>query len=116
MRFRLALVVILATLVAAPVASAYIKLYGTVGPGPTIVLKRGNGTVVKSMHHGTRTFVIHDKSAAHNFHLVGPGVDKRTNIGFVGTRKWIGIVLRPGTYTILCDAHPSTMRKTFQVN
>jgi hypothetical protein len=116
MRLRLVLAaVFVAALLAVPSAQAYVHYYGTVGPTATIFLKRGDGTNVTRAVHGLRTFVIRDRSAGHNFHLFGPGVDRRTGIALVGTRTWTPVRLRIGTYVFRCDAHPKTMRKTFVV-
>jgi hypothetical protein len=115
MRFRALLVAVPVALLAAP-AAAYTTFYGTVGPGTTIVLKRANGTVVRNASRGNKTFVIRDRSASHNFHLRGPGIDRRTGVAFVGTRTWSPLLLRVGRYTIVCDRHPLTMVRRFNVS
>jgi hypothetical protein len=116
-RLRLIFVAaVMAALVIPSVAQAYPRLYGKVGPDMTITLKRADGTVVHSIGHGRKTFIIRDRSSAHNFHLFGPGsVDRATGIAFIGRRKWRGVRLRAGTYTYRCDAHTSTMTRTFTV-
>jgi hypothetical protein len=116
MRFRALLVAVPVALLAAPAAQAYTTFYGTVGPGTTIVLKRANGTVVRNASRGNKTFVIRDRSASHNFHLRGPGIDRRTGVAFVGTRTWSPLLLRVGRYTIVCDRHPLTMVRRFNVS
>lgn len=117
MRFRvLLLAAALAVLAVPSLAQAYPHFYGKVGPGTTISLKRGDGTVVKHASPGLKTFVIRDRSSAHNFHLFGPSVDRHTGVAFVGKRKWSPVQLFAGTYTILCDVHSDTMRKTFTVS
>jgi hypothetical protein len=116
MRFRALLVAVPVALLAAPAAQAYTTFYGTVGPSSTIVLKRANGTVVRNASRGNKTFVIRDRSASHNFHLYGPGVDRRTGVAFMGTRTWSPVLLRVGRYTIVCDRHPSTMFRRFNVS
>src|SRR5439155_23706029 len=55
-------------------------LVGTVGPGFTITLTKGGKKVTK-LTHGTYVFKISDKSNIHNFHLTGPGIDKKTSVG-----------------------------------
>jgi hypothetical protein len=96
MRLRALLVAMAVALLAAPAAQAYTTFYGRVGPGTTIVLKRADGTVVKKARHGNKTLVIRDRSSSHNFHLYGPGVDRRTGVAFVGTRTWSPVLLRVG--------------------
>jgi hypothetical protein len=116
MRFRALLVAVPVALLAAPAAQAYTTFYGTVGPGATIVLKRANGTVVRNASRGNKTFVIRDRSSFHNFHLKGPGIDRRTGVAFVGNRTWSPLLLRVGRYTIVCDRHPLTMVRRFNVS
>ena len=116
MRLRALLVALPVALLAAPAAQAYPTFYGTVGPGTTIVLKRANGTVVRNTSRGNKTFVIRDRSASHNFHLYGRGVDRRTGVAFVGTRTWSPVLLRVGRYTIVCDRHPLRMVRRFNVS
>jgi hypothetical protein len=114
MRLRFALVIaVIVALVVPSIAAA--RLYGRVGPGTTITLKRGDGSTVNSVKHGTKTFIIRDRASNHNFHLTGPGVDRKTGVAFVGRRKWASVQLSVGKYTFLCDVHPNTMRKTFTV-
>jgi hypothetical protein len=116
MRFRALLVAVPVALLAAPAAQAYTTFYGTVGPGATIVLKRGNGTVVRNASRGNKTFVIRDRSSVHNFHLYGPGIGRRTGVTFVGRRTWSPLLLRVGRYTIVCDRHPLAMIRRFNVS
>jgi hypothetical protein len=116
MRLRALLVAVPVALLAAPAAQAYTTFYGTVGPGTTIVLKRANGTVVRNASRGNKTFVIRDRSSFHNFHLYGPGIDRRTGVAFVGKRTWSPLLLRVGRYTIVCDRHPLTMVRRFNVS
>lgn len=116
MRFRALLVAVAVALLAAPAAQAYTTFYGTVNAPSRIVLKRANGTVVRNASRGNKTFVIRDRSSSHNFHLYGPGVDRRTRVAFVGRRIWSPVFLRVGRYTIVCDRHPTTMIKHFNVS
>src|SRR3954468_22073766 len=54
------------------------KLKGTVGPGFTIVLKKGT-TKVKTLKPGKYSITVADKSTIHNFHLRGPGGEKENH-------------------------------------
>ena len=89
------------------------KLVGTVGPGFTITLKQGTKKVTK-LKAGKYTFVIHDKSSIHNFHLIGRGVNKKTGVAFVGDMTWT-VTLKAGKYTYQCDPHAASVRGSFRV-
>jgi hypothetical protein len=107
------LVAALAAVSAAPAKPKALK--GTVGPGYTIKLADAAGKRMKTLTAGKYSFVVADKSASHNFHLVGPGVNKAiTKISFRGTKTFV-VTLKPGKYRYRCDAHPSEMKASFTV-
>jgi hypothetical protein len=118
MSHRHAILAVLAVFAAfvllAPAAAKANTFYGRVGPGFTITLKRADGTIVRRVQHGRHTFVIRDRSSIHNFHIFGPGVDRRTGVAFTGRRRW-SVRLRTGTYRYRCDPHRTTMRGRFTV-
>ncbi|MET0201827.1 MAG: plastocyanin/azurin family copper-binding protein [Gaiellaceae bacterium] len=95
--------------------SASGTLEGETGPGFEIEVKQ-NGEDAESVKAGTYTLKVEDKSASHNFHLIGPGVDEKvTDVGFVGD-KTVTVTLKQGTYTYQCDPHASSgMKDTFEV-
>ena len=67
-------------------ASASGTLEGETGPGFEIEVKQ-NGEDAESVKAGTYSLKVEDKSDQHNFHLIGPGVDKQvTEVGFVGDK------------------------------
>jgi plastocyanin len=88
-------------------------LTGTDGPGFTITLKKG-AVKVKSVKAGKYKIVIKDRSNIHNFHLTGPGVNKKTSVGAVSTVTWT-VTLKKGTYRYVCDPHVSSMKGSFKV-
>ena len=45
------------------------------------------GHKVKKLKAGTYVFKISDKSTIHNFHLTGPGVNKKTSVGGRARRR-----------------------------
>lgn len=92
-----------------PPAPKPTKLVGTIGPGPTISLANAAGTRVRTVKKGAATVTVRDRSRAHDFHLVGPGVNRRTGVAFRGTQMWT-VKLRAGTLRWFCDAHPKTLR------
>ena len=95
--------------------SASGTLEGETGPGFEIEVKQ-NGEDAESVKAGTYTLKVEDKSDQHNFHLIGPGVDKKvTEVGFVGD-KTVTVTLKKGTYTYQCDPHAASgMKGTFEV-
>jgi hypothetical protein len=73
------------------------KLAGKVGPGARIALSR-------SAKAGKTTIAVNDLSAKDNFHLMGPGVNKKTGVAFMGKVSW-SLSLKKGSYTYRSDAH-----------
>jgi plastocyanin len=105
------LTTILATLaLASPVfgAASANTLTGTVGPGFTIKM---NKQTVKA---GTYVITIHDLASIHDFHLTGPGVNKKTSVTGTGTTKWT-VKLKKGTYNFVCDPHHTIMHGVLKV-
>ena len=85
-------------------------LFGMVGAPDdaeafTIALVDNSGKPVTSLEAGAYRVKVTDPASYHNFHLTGPGVDKRTSIFGTGKVTW-DLVLRSGTYTFVCDPHP----------
>ena len=96
-------------------ASTSAELDGEVGPGYDIEVKQ-NGQDAESVKAGTYTLKVEDKADIHNFHLIGPGVDKEvTSVPFQGEQT-VTVTLQKGTYTYQCDPHASQgMKGTFEV-
>ena len=104
---------------------------GLVGEDPT--LQRGGRTVQQlpklvgivndarditisdtSLTKGRYKIVVRDSTKRHNWRVYGPGVEKSTSVR--GTGRWVWRVdLRRGTYTVVCDPHPTSMTFTFRV-
>jgi plastocyanin len=90
------------------------KLHARVGPSFTISLSTEAGARVTKLDPGTYEIQVDDMSEEHNFHLTGPGVDRATEIGEVGTQQWT-VTVRDGTYTYVCDPHQGMMEGSFTV-
>jgi plastocyanin len=88
-------------------------LNGTVGPGYTISLTQG-GKHVSKLPAGQYTIVVNDKANIHDFHLSGPGVDKKTSVSGQGATTW-KVTLKKGTYHYQCDPHATVMNGSFTV-
>jgi plastocyanin len=80
-----------------PPPPVMLKLAGSVGPGAKISLAR-------TAKAGKTVITIRDRTKKDNFHLTGPGVNKKTGIAFTGTVKWT-VTLKAGAYTFRSDAH-----------
>jgi NitT/TauT family transport system substrate-binding protein len=87
-------------------------LEGTVGPTARIVM-RSAGTNAVRLDPGKYVVVVKDLSKKLNFHLVGPGVNKKTGTGQTGTVRW-SISLRPGRYAYSSDT--GGLRGSFRVS
>jgi plastocyanin len=115
LRTRLAVLTLLALslVVVGSSSAATTTLNGTDGPGFTITLKKGSKKVT-SLKAGKYKIVIQDKSDIHNFHLIGPGVNKKTGVGPQGKFTWT-VTLKKGTYRYICDPHATIMKGSFKV-
>ena len=105
-----------AALAAAPaIADTPQPLRGHTGPGFEIAIVDANGTAVKAIDTpGTYTLVVDDRSELHDFHLVGPNVDRATAVEGMGTETWT-LDLANGTYNYFCDPHATIMKGSFTV-
>ena len=105
-----------AALIAVPAyaKSSAVTLKGETGPGFHIDVEKA-GKDLKTTKAGTYKIKVEDKSSIHNFHLIGPGVNKKTSVSFTGETTWT-VKLKPGRYTYQCDVHASAgMKGTFKV-
>jgi plastocyanin len=96
-------------------AMSHPVLVGTTGPGFSIeVTKKGKD--VKALKAGTYTLIVHDKASIHDFHLIGPGINKViTSVSFTGT-KTVTVTLKKGKYRYQCDPHAASgMKGSFAV-
>ena len=80
----------------------------SVGPKRTISLKP------KTAQVGPATITVNDRSRGDNFHLTGPGVNKKTAVVFRGRVTW-NVTLQPGIYSYRSDKHKS-LRGSFRVS
>jgi hypothetical protein len=79
-----------------------------------ISLRTSRGARVTRLKAGRYRIVVRDRSTKHNFHLLGPGVNKRTTARFRGTVTWT-VTLRKGkTYRFVSDPQARRMRGSFR--
>jgi plastocyanin len=114
--FLAALIGAAAAAVAVSASASNPTLKGEVGPGYKIEVTMGHDKDVKTLKAGTYKLVVEDKASVHDFHLIGPGLNKKiTSVPFVG-EKTVVVKLRKGTYTYQCDPHASLgMKGHFRV-
>jgi plastocyanin len=91
-----------------------VRLVATVGPRNTITLTR-NGARVRTLPAGAYVIVVRDRSKRHNFHLTGPGVNRKTAVGRTGTVTW-RVTLGAGTFRYVSDPQAKRVRGTFVVS
>ena len=91
-------------------------LEGIVGTNDAFVISLvgANGAKFTHLDAGTYTIVVHDRSAEHNFHLTGPGVNQSTDVEGTGDATWT-VTLQNGIYRYLCDPHAGIMNGRFAV-
>jgi plastocyanin len=104
------------TFAATQAKSATRTLTGTTGPGFVITMNKPSGkrTTNLTVAAGTYVITIRDLSSIHNFHLSGPGFNKRTSVPATGTTKWT-VKLKKGTYRFVCDPHIAIMHGILKV-
>ena len=78
----------------------------------TITLTEG-GSRVRSVTENTYKVTVNDTSTKQNFHLTGPGVNKKTSV-VAKTRKTWTLSLKPGKYTYRSDKS-RRLKRTFTV-
>jgi plastocyanin len=90
------------------------RLSASVGPGFTISLRTAAGSPVRSAAAGPYSVVVRDRGRIHNFHLTGPGVNRKTSVRFTGGVTWRVTIRRGATYRFVCDPHARSMRGSFR--
>jgi plastocyanin len=90
------------------------RLFATVEGVVTITLVDASGRPVTQLDPGTYDVVVEDASDIHNFHLLGPGVDLKTETPELVRTTWT-VTFVEGRYTYVCDPHDGLMRGNFVV-
>jgi NitT/TauT family transport system substrate-binding protein len=90
-----------------------LTLEAAVGPGRFISL-RLDGRRVTTLNAGRYTIVVNDRTASHNFHLTGPGIDRRTGLRTRGRSTWT-LTLGRGTFRFASDARAGSLTGSFKV-
>jgi hypothetical protein len=89
------------------------KLFARVGPKRTISLKTASGARVKSVTAGRYRISVRDATRVDNFHLIGPGVNKKTGIKARTSTTW-SVTFRSGPVRYRSDASKK-LRGSFAV-
>jgi hypothetical protein len=77
-----------------------------------ITLMNG-GSRVRSVAENTYRVTVNDTSTKQNFHLTGPGVNKKTGVAAKARKTWT-LSLKPGKYTYRSDKN-RRLKRTFTV-
>ena len=89
------------------------KLRGEVNRNFEITLRSARGANVGAVKGGAAyTIAVRDRSAEHNFHLVGAGVNRKTAVKKVQTATWKVTFRKGARYAFYCDPHREDMRGT----
>jgi len=115
-KIRFLLIVTVAALVtAAPATSKTLpQLFGTVGPGSTFMFVNKADKPIRTLRPGKYTITVQDFSKAHNFHIVGPGLNVKTSLKGKGSSGW-AVVLKAGTYRYYSDGSARKLKGSFRV-
>ena len=87
------------------------KLSGKV-TATAITLTNG-GSRVSSLTENTYRVTVNDSSKKQNFHLTGPGVNKKTGVAAKARKTWT-LSLKPGKYTYRSDKN-RRLKRSFAV-
>jgi hypothetical protein len=85
-----------------PRRAAPTRLSGRIGPGAKITLTNAAGKRATRVKAGRFRITVKDVSQTENFHLTGPGLNRRTGVRFRGTTTWT-VTLRAGRYVYRSD-------------
>jgi plastocyanin len=96
-----------------PPAAKPARLLASIGPGAKINLVTPAKKRVGALLPGRYLIVVSDRSAVDNFHLTGPGVNRKTGVAAKVTVRWT-LRLKKGKYAYRSDAHPK-LRRSFSV-
>src|SRR5439155_12672614 len=72
-----------------------------------IVLASTGGRRVATVKAGTYRLVVRDMTSRDNFHLLGPGVNRKTGVAAKTTVTWMVRFAEGKIYRFRSDAHPS---------
>ena len=90
------------------------KLRGEVNDNFEIALRSARGAKVGAVKGGAAyTLAVRDRTAEHNFHLAGPGVNRTTSVTKRQTVTWRVRFRKGARYAFYCDPHREDMRGTF---
>src|SRR5262249_11176136 len=70
---------------------------------------------LKKLKAGTYSIRIRDLSPIHDFHLLGPGMNRKTSVQNTGRATW-RVRLERGLYRYRCDPHRTIMHGSFSVS
>jgi hypothetical protein len=88
------------------------RLYAKVSASRISVTNQ-SGARVRLLQRNEYRIVVSDSTTAQNFHLTGPGVNRKTGVAATTKTTWM-VQLSPGRYVFRSDK-TSTLRGSFEV-
>lgn len=79
----------------------------------TIGVRTTSGARARSVAAGRYRIIVRDTARSQNFHLIGPGVNRKTSVAGISRPTW-SVTLRRGTYRYRSDAS-RRLRGSFRV-
>lgn len=90
-------------------ARALPRLRGTVDGDRNITINKGTVT------SGRYRLIVDDQTSRHNWHMSKGSFSRKSTVSGTGIKRW-RVTLNSGTYRIVCDVHPRTMRTSLTVS
>jgi hypothetical protein len=78
-----------------------------------ISVRTATGSRARSVVAGRYRIAVRDAARTQNFHLIGPGINRKTTVGGTARRTWT-VTLRRGIYRYRSDASPRRLRGSFR--
>jgi hypothetical protein len=89
-------------------------LLASVGPGATIAVANAAGRRLAAVRAGLYDVRVSDRSVRDNFHLVGPGVNRKTGLAARGSATWRVRLAKGRTYAYRSDRAASRLAGTLR--
>lgn len=96
-----------------PPATAPVRRLNASVSSRAISVRTASGSRARTVARGKYRIAVRDTSRTQNFHLIGPGVNRKTTVGGTTRSTW-NVTLRAGTYNYRSDRN-RRLRGSFRV-